>query len=210
MAQRAFADAPPERLHAKARREALLDVAHRLVATEGPSSVTMGSVAEGAEVTRALVYKHFANKDAILAALYRREAAALDRAIAREVAAAPEGFEPKLRAFAHAVIEAVGTHARVFAPLRPFGHDATFRREQRTWDRRTVRFFTDLAVDDLGLVEEVARPALAIVLSGINSVLAQASGAPAEQRAFLEDLYVDMALAALRGPAGQRRPPHPD
>lgn len=209
MAQRAFVDAPPERLDAKARREALLDVAQVLVTENGPSSVTMGSVAEGAEVTRALVYKHFANKDAILAALYRREAATLDRAIAREVAAAPEGFEPKLRAFAHAVIEAVGTHARVFAPLRPFGHDATFRREQRTWDRRTVRFFTDLAVDDLGLDEAVARPALAIALSGINSVLAQSAGAPADQRAFLEDLYVDMALAGLRTLDGRRRPPPP-
>ena len=209
MAQRAFVDAPPERLDAKARREALLDVAQGLVTENGPSSVTMGSVAEGAEVTRALVYKHFANKDDILAALYRREAATLDRAIAREVAAAPEGVEPKLRAFAHAVIEAVGTHARVFAPLRPFGHDATFRREQRTWDRRTVRFFTDLAVDDLGLDEAVARPALAIALSGINSVLAQSAGAPAEQRAFLEDLYVDMALAGLRTLDGRRRPPPP-
>ena len=91
--------------------------------------------------------------------------------------------------------------------MRPFGHDATFRREQRTWDRRTVRFFTALVVDELAVDESVARPALAIVLSGINSVLAQAAGAPAERRAFLEDLYVDMALASLRGLAG--RAPHP-
>lgn len=208
MAQRAFVDALPERLDAKARREALLDVAQALVAATGPSSVTMGSVAQQAEVTRALVYKHFANKDDILAALYRREAVALDRAIAREVAAAPEGFEPKLRAFAHAVVEAVGTHARVFAPLRPFGHDATFRREQRTWDRRTVRFFTALAVDELDIDEAVARPALAIALSGINSVLAQAAGTAAEQRSFLEDLYVSMTLAGLRDLA-DRQPPHP-
>ena len=207
MSRPALVDAAPERLDAKARREALLDVARRLVAEAGPASVSMGSVAEGAEVTRALVYKHFANKDDILAALYRREAAALDRAIAREVAAAPEGFEPKLRAFAHAVIQSVGTHARVFAPLRPFGHDATFRREQRTWDRRTVRFFTTLAVDDLGLDESVARPALAILLSGVNSVLAQAAGADADRRRFLEDLYVDMAVTSLRGLVA--RLPHP-
>jgi AcrR family transcriptional regulator len=208
MSRPALVDAAPERLDAKARREALLDVARRLVAEAGPASVSMGSVAEGAEVTRALVYKHFANKDDILAALYRREAAALDRAIAREVAAAPEGFEPKLRAFAHAVIQSVGTHARVFAPLRPFGHDATFRREQRTWDRRTVRFFTTLAVEGLGLDESVARPALAILLSGVNSVLAQAAGADADRRRFLEDLYVDMAVTSLRGLA--TRPPQPD
>src|SRR5918998_3032889 len=208
MASRAFVDALPERLDAKARREALLDVAQRLVAENGPAGVTMGSVAQGAEVTRALVYKHFANKEDILAALYRREAAGLDRAIGRAVAAAPEGLEPKLRAFAHAVIGAVGTLARVFARLPPSGHDATFRREQRSWDRRTVRFFTTLAVDDLGLDESVARPALAILLSGVNSVLAQAAGADADRRRFLEDLYVEMAVTSLRGLVA--RPPQPD
>ena len=45
----------------------------------GPAAVTMGTVADRAEVTRALVYKHFDNRDDILATLYRREAAALDR-----------------------------------------------------------------------------------------------------------------------------------
>jgi AcrR family transcriptional regulator len=204
MSRRAVAEAGPERLAAKQRREALLDVAQGLVAESGPSSVTMGNVAERAEVTRALVYKHFAHKDAILAALYRREAAALDRAISRQVAAAPDGLEPKLRAFTHAVIEAVDTHGRVFAPLRPFGHDAAFRREQRRWDRRTVRFFTTLAVDELGLDEPVARPAVAIALSGVSSVLAQASGAGTEQCHRLEEVYVDMTLAGLRGLAGRR------
>jgi AcrR family transcriptional regulator len=204
MSRPAFEDAAPARLDATSRREALLDVAQRLVAEDGPASVSMGRVAEQAEVTRALVYKHFANKDAILAALYRREAAALDRAIGRTVAAAPDGLEPKLRAFVHAVVDAVGTHARVFAPLRPFGQDATFRREQRAWDRRTVGFFTTLAVDELGLDESVARPALGILLTGITSLLAQAAAADARERSFLEDLYVDIALASLRGLAGPR------
>jgi AcrR family transcriptional regulator len=206
MPRSAFVDTTPERLDAKARREALLDVAQRLVAEDGPGNVSMGRVAERAEVTRALVYKHFANKEAILAALYRREAAALDRAIGRTVAAAPDGLEPKLRAFVHAVIEAVGTHEDVFAPLRPFGQDATHRREQRAWDRRTVRFFTTLAVDELGLDEAVARPALGILLSGINSLLSQAARSGTAQRSFLEDLYVGMTLTSLRSLAEQPSP----
>src|SRR6476619_7614888 len=71
----------PERLSADERREALLDVARTLVNEVGPGGITMGVVAERARVTRALVYKHFANKHDLLVALYRREATGIDRAI---------------------------------------------------------------------------------------------------------------------------------
>lgn len=194
----------PERLNADERREALLDVAQVLVTEGGPRNVTMGTVAERADVTRALVYKHFANKSDILAALYRREAARLDRALRRQVADAPEGFEAKLRAFIHAVVEAVGTHEALFAPLRSFGRDSINRREQRAWDRRTLAYFTDLAVADLGMDEDAARAALGILLSGTSSLLTQAQGRRDPARlAFLEDIFVTMTLAALRAVAAE-------
>jgi AcrR family transcriptional regulator len=184
---------PPERLDAGARREALLDVAQTLVEEGGSALVSMGTVAERAEVTRALVYKHFANKEDILAALYRREATALDRALRHKVATAPDGFEPKLRAFIRAVLDAVGSHDHVFAP-------PIYRREQRSWDRRTVKYFAGLAAEDLGLDETVARSALGMLLSGVDSVISQArSNRSARHRAMLEDLFVEMAMAALRG-----------
>jgi AcrR family transcriptional regulator len=188
----------PERLQAEQRREALLDVAQELVAEGGPRNVTMGTVADRAEVTRALVYKHFANKGDILAALYRREAGTLDRALRRKVADAPDGFEPKLRAFIHAVIDAVGTHEEIFAPLRSFGRDAINRREQRAWDRRTLAYFTELAVADLGMDEPATRAALGILFSGTSSLLAQAqANRDPDHHVFLENLFVEMTLASL-------------
>jgi AcrR family transcriptional regulator len=206
MARTAVGAAAPERLGAEARREALLDVARELVVEDGPEGVTMGTVAERADVTRALVYKHFANRDDILAALFRREATALYRALRRTVAAAPEGFELKLRAFVHAVLDVLGTHDHVFAPLQAFGRDPAYQREQRSWDRKTVRFFSALAVEDLGLDKAVARAALAILLSGIDSLLAQARASrSARHRDFLEDLFVDMTMASLARLAA--RPP---
>ena len=87
----------PVPLTSDERRELLLDVTRDLLAEGGPRAVTMGTVASGAEVTRALVYKHFDNKHDLLAALYQREAKALDRAIRVQVADTPDGFEPKLR-----------------------------------------------------------------------------------------------------------------
>src|SRR5688500_10126768 len=87
-----------ERLPADQRKAALLDATKALVVEAGPGRVTIGTVADRAGVTRALVYKHFGNKDDLLQALYRQEAERLDRTIAAEVSAAPDGFEPKLRA----------------------------------------------------------------------------------------------------------------
>jgi AcrR family transcriptional regulator len=173
-------------------------VARDLVVAGGPGAVTMGTVAERADVTRALVYKHFDNRADILVAVYRREAVALDRQIRRTVMAADDGFEPKLRSFIHAVLASVGTHAEFFTPLRAFAHDDVYRNQQRTWDRRTVAYFTSLAADEYGLDPAVARPAIAMLLSGIVSLLTQArANRSPRHHAFLEDLFVEMVIGSL-------------
>ncbi len=193
-----MSDPPPRRQTAQARRDTLLDVAEVLVREGGPAAVTMGSVAERAEVTRALVYKHFDNRDDILSTLYRREALALDRQLRGQVVAAADGFEPKLRAFVHAVLEAAATHSEFFTPLRAFGHDPAYRRQQRSWDRRTLSYFTDLAAGEFELDPAVAEVAMSVLLSGIVSLLTQArADRSPDRQAFLEDVCVGMAHASL-------------
>src|SRR5580704_8742139 len=76
------------RLPSSARRNALLDAAVALVRTKGVREVSMEAVAEHAGVSRPLVYKHFSNRDGLLAAAYRREASKLHADLASEVAAA--------------------------------------------------------------------------------------------------------------------------
>jgi AcrR family transcriptional regulator len=180
------------------RRTTLLDVTKVLVSEGGPGAVTMGLVAERAGVTRALVYKHFANRDDILRALYRREAERLDRAIRAEVVAAPDGFEPKLRAFIGATLDAVEEHAPFFTPLREAGAGDTTRGDQRGWDRRTVGYFAQLAAEDFGIDLRTARSVIAVLFSGIRSLLSQMRSRPGPaQREFLLDTYVEMTLGAL-------------
>jgi AcrR family transcriptional regulator len=196
---------PPERLAADVRREALLDIARALVEEGGLANVTMATVAERAEVTRTLVYKHFANRDAILGALYQREAAALDGALRRQVAAAPDGFEPKLRAFAVAVAHAADTRAQFFVPLRPFGRTADQRQTQRSWDSRTSTYFATLAAEEFGLDRKLARSAVAVLLSGIVAQLTQpGTRRPAGRRDAQIDLYVRLAVGALEAVAEGR------
>jgi AcrR family transcriptional regulator len=173
-------------------------VAKAIVDERGPDGVTMGTVAERAEVTRALVYKHFENRESLLLALYRREARALDHHIRRRVEAAEGGFEPKLRAFVGACLDAVGEHGRFFTPLRSLGGNPSAREQQRRRDRRTTRYFAALAVEEYGIDERTAASAIGVLFSGIQALLSQMRHRPGEpQRQRLETLYVEMTIGAL-------------
>jgi AcrR family transcriptional regulator len=189
---------PAERLSADRRRVALLDVTKALVGEDGPGAVTIGTVADRAGVTRALVYKHFANKDDLLAALYRREAERLDREMRARVEAAPDGFEPKLRAFIGTTLDAAEEHAPFFTPLRAAGAGRDTRPDQRRRDRRTVDYFARLAATQYGIDLRTARSVIAVLFSGIRSLLAQMRSHPGPtQRRFLLDTYVETTLGAF-------------
>jgi AcrR family transcriptional regulator len=197
-----------QRLSSEDRRSALIDAAAELVASGGVEAASMDAVAARANVSRPLVYKHFANRHELLAAVYRRQATELDEAIAGAVGRA-EGFEDKIRALVRATLDAVTTHGPIFTPLARAGvRDAAFRTEQRARDRRTVRFFARLAMAEYGLAEAEATAATAVLLTGLESVRAQARNRPGpERRQFLEDLYVDLVVGGLANIGVARTPP---
>src|SRR5687768_9988818 len=76
------------RLSRTERRGALLDAAMALIEAGDVEAISMEAVAERAGVSRPLVYKHFANREELLAALYRREALHLHQQLEAEVAEA--------------------------------------------------------------------------------------------------------------------------
>jgi AcrR family transcriptional regulator len=193
------------RLRGEDRRVALVDHAAALLAEDGIDAVTMDAVAARAGVSRPLVYKHFANRDELLAAVLRREAHQLDAAISAAVARA-DGFEDKVRALIRAVLEAVTTHGPIFTPLARAGiRDRELRRERRARDRRTVRFFARLAMDEYGLGEDEATAAVSVLLTGIESVRAQSRATPTpEHRRMLEDVYVSLVVGGVAA-VGARR-----
>lgn len=186
-----------DRLSAEERRAALIEIAFELLRDGGPDQVTMGTVAERAKVTRTLVYKHFANREDLLGATFRTQAEKLDAAMVAEVNAI-HGFEARLRTFVRAVLRAVDTHGWIFVPLHAYSLESGFRGEQRARNRRTVHFFAKLASDEFQLPLSDATAALGILLSGIGSLRIQArEKTDSVDRKFLEDLYVDLVMAAL-------------
>ena len=75
------------------RRRQLLDAAARIIVEHGSAAMSMERLGAEAGVSKALPYKHFANSDAVLVELYRRETRALGRAVWRALGDAPRGTE---------------------------------------------------------------------------------------------------------------------
>lgn len=76
-----------------ARREAILDAAQELIATEGYHGLRMDAVAETAELSKGTLYLYFENKDALCAAVATRLIDAFIPFIERAVNEAANGLD---------------------------------------------------------------------------------------------------------------------
>lgn len=181
------------------RRDSLLDAAGMLVAAHGASGVTMESVAAASGVSRALVYKHFSNRQDVLAALFERESRLLHQHLTRAVSTA-EGLEAKFRALVEGALEAQSSRGATFAALmHQGGHTADQRTVQRRRDGMTVRYFAGLAVAELGLAEGEAITGAQLALGAVALVLQQWRHHPSPAHAAeLADAYVAFAMGGLR------------
>lgn len=181
------------------RRELLLDAAAQILAGGHADEVTMETVAGRAGVSRALVYKHFANRQDLLVALYERESSVLHRQLSASVAGR-DSLEDMLRALVDGALAAQATRRGTFVALAAEGaRPAGQRDRQRRRDGRTLRFFTERAVAELGIDRDVAEPAMRLVLGGVASVVDSWRRTPTEQTArSLSEMYVSMVMAALK------------
>lgn len=187
------------RLTRAERRDALLDAAVALVTSGDVSAVSMEAVAEHAGVSRPLVYKHFANRGEILAAVYQREATHLHRELAAEVGAA-DTLDDMFRTLIRGALRAAAERGHVFAALRSAGGwNRALRHGQRARDADTVRAFSSRAVRELGIERRHATATTATLLATIDPVLAQWRLRPTQEHAaLLEDIYMGMVGGAYK------------
>lgn len=186
------------------RRDELIDIALEILRQGGVDQVRIGVVAEHANVTRALVYKHFSSATDLVDAAYSREAAKLHEIIRSKVNRA-RGLEERIRAFVEAALAAVDTHGWIFGSARQREFATNFQVSQNQRDMEAVRFFSQLASDEFGLSLRDTMSAMAILLTGVRSLRDQARIlTTTKDRQFLADLYVDLVMGALAGLADQR------
>ena len=180
------------------RRDALLAAAAAILTDKSVEAVTMEAVAERASVSRPLVYKHFANRGELLAAVYQREAAVLHNELATVVRQATTVTE-MFRALIRGALKAQADRGTALAALRAAGGwNHALRDEQRQRDQTTVRYFAARVSRELGVGEPEATLAVAILLGAIETVLAQWRRRPTRQYAtLLEDAYVTLVTGGL-------------
>jgi AcrR family transcriptional regulator len=185
------------------RREVLLDAAAELVAAGEIDTVSMEAVAERVGVSRALVYKHFANRHELVRALYERESAHLHRRLAVAVGEATT-LEDKLRALVQGALRAQADRGATFAALgAQGGRGRSQRAVQHRRDARTIEHFSQQAVTELGLDVPTARAALGLALGSIQVVLGEWRRRPTKEHADrLTKAYVTMTMGGLRALAG--------
>ncbi len=188
----------PARLSRVDRRDALLTAAAAILTGESVEAVTMEAVAERAGVSRPLVYKHFANRGDLLAAVYQREAAILHNELAsavREAATVTDMFRTLIRG----ALKAQANRGTALAALRAAGGwNYALREEQRQRDQTTVRYFAIHVSQELGVGEREATLAVAILLGAIETVLVQWRRRPTRQYATqLEDAYTTLVAGGL-------------
>ncbi len=138
------------------RRELLLDAAAQIVAEGHADEVTMEAVATRAGVSRSLVYKHFAHRQELLGVVYERESSLLHRQLSAAVQDCAR-LEDMLRALVEGALSAQATRSATFVALAAEGaRPAGQRARQRRRDGRTLRYFTDQAVGELGIDRDLA------------------------------------------------------
>lgn len=169
--------------------------------------VSVDSVADGAGVSRALVYKHFANRTEILTALYERESARLHDELASVVTAAPT-LEAKYRALCHGSLAAAKERGQIFDGLRSAaGMHKGMRQVQRERDRATAHAYVRLAMRELGVPREVAEPVTSLLLGAVTPMLSLWHAKPTDEYAVeLEEAYMCVVAGTL---AEMRRRGHP-
>jgi AcrR family transcriptional regulator len=119
--------------HRRDVRDAVITATARLVAAEGPLSVTMSRIAEESGIGRATLYKYFPDVESILLAWHDRQIADHLERLAHASAAAEdvdERLEAVLRAYAAIVHESHGHRNSELAALLHRGeHVARAERE---------------------------------------------------------------------------------
>jgi AcrR family transcriptional regulator len=188
------------RLGREERREALLDAASALAVGGEPEAITMDAVAERAGVSRPLVYRHFPNREDLIAAVYQRETAHLHDQLAADVAAAAD-LDHMFRALIHGALRAAAERGHLFATLRSAGAwSSEVRRQQRQRDADTARSFAVCARRELGVDEATAHTTMYLLLSLVDPALARWRRDPTPEHAeMIETSFMTIVASTLAG-----------
>ena len=133
----------PKRYHHGDLPRALLDAALHIVETQGTEALTLRAAARSAGVSQAAPYRHFTNKEAILAAVAEEGFRSLMGAI-RQATAAGEGPLGRLRGVGIGYVTFATSHPSHFRVM--FGREMADRSASPSLRRLATETFERLGV----------------------------------------------------------------
>jgi AcrR family transcriptional regulator len=193
---------PRRRLSPEARREQIVEAAVALFAERDPGELTLEEIADGAGVSRALVYNYFGDRNGLLEAVYGRSVSRLNDEVTVALSTT-RGLREALRA-------AVAVHVRVAAADPALYRHAAGRTPfPRLGELEHARVL-DLAAD-YG-ASPAARLMARGVVSSIHDMVAfwlDEGGVDASTCIDIVDAFLEGALAGVSRLGITFRPPWP-
>lgn len=188
-----MAEARPQRADARRNREAIVAAARDVF--DRDEQVRFDDFAARAGVGVGTLYRHFPTREALAAAVYAGEVAALCDEARDPARSAGENLDALLRGFVEYVVEHAGLARTLAAIVTP-----SVQAEGGVELERTVADLLARAAADGAVRDDVAVGAVMIVLHGVGSATDRPLWAT-EARAAVE-----LLLAGLRGARSSSRP----
>lgn len=178
------------------RREQLLDAAGQVLVARGLAGFTMEGLAEAAGVSKALPYRHFANADEAVVALYRREIGNLDERVSQAAQTEQEG-DRKIVAAVRAYFEFVAERGQLLGVLAGTGSAVPVMAE----GKRPAPDVAVQIVQDAYPVETWVAEVLGALVNGIATAGAEGIGRQLVSPETAERLTTAAVLGAVRAVA---------
>lgn len=156
------------RLRGADRHQSFLDAARAIALEGGLNAVTMESVAQRAGVTKALGYRFFENREALLQALYDHDAL-MFRSTIRKVVDPSASFEDQLREALRAIMQ-ISTERRSVI-IASMYNDPSVRERVRAEDAVSTEWLTRQIVKGYGADKAAARRMSRVLLGLIPAMV---------------------------------------
>jgi AcrR family transcriptional regulator len=190
------------KLTGEARSQQLLVVARQILDDDGPAGLTMERIAERSGVTKPVVYRHFANRVAVVRALLEQSWREVDAAVAQRLETAT-GPGEKIRASFSAFLDHTARQGPSFHALV-----SSVSSDPEIEAVRMARWATHEAVwatgfrQNFGLAPATADAAAAVLHGALAGAVVHAARSP-EARQEAEKVVVTTIFATLRALAPQ-------
>lgn len=180
------------RLTKEARRDQLLDVAIQIIREKGTDALTLITLAQEAGVTKPITYNHFATRQSLLHAIYKRCDTLFVDTMNAKINQQAKSFEEAVTLFSEAYIECVEQNGREYEEVVY----ALMAYPDHRHIRRVIRdFFVEVLINvfkpfvtDPKRLAPLRMAATFGAIEGIAALVHEYRVKPNEARQVIEDL----------------------